>query len=151
MDRTRLYRLLFPSLAKKQVRDQHELQGFLARGKTASAEVLDAAPGHYKGSGGLRTRRMWTLSLRVRPAQGSEFEVTLEHGFLTYYSPVAGQTLDVVYDPDDRVHVIVYPPDPEPTDANLPSAARGGAGTYKVAGAKVIRRTPRESESPPSE
>ena len=94
---------------------------------------------------------MWTLSLRVRPAQGSEFEVTLEHAFLTYYSPVPGQTLDVVYDPDDRMHVIVYPPDPEPTDATLRSEARGGAGTYQVAGAKVIRRTPPERQPPPSQ
>ena len=133
------------------MRDQRGLQAFLARGKTASAKVLDAEPGDYQGSGGLRTRRMWKLSLCVRPAQGSEFEVTLEHGFLTYYSPVAGQTLDVVYDPDDRVHVIVYPPDPEPTDANLPSEGRGGAGTYQVAGAEVIRRTPPESQPPPSE
>jgi hypothetical protein len=77
--------------------------------------------------------------------------VTLEHAFLTYYSPVAGQTIDVVYDPDDRMHVIVYPPDPEPTDANLSSEAGRGAGTYKVAGARIIRRTARERQPPPAE
>jgi hypothetical protein len=56
-----------------------------------------------------------------------------------------------VYDPDDRMHVIVYPPDPEPTDANLSSEAGRGAGTYKVAGARIIRRTARERQPPPAE
>jgi hypothetical protein len=53
--------------------------------------------------------------LRVRPADGPEFEVERDMRFGDYgrYVPKAGEEIEVVYDPDDHEKVMVAPPTAE--------------------------------------
>jgi hypothetical protein len=50
--------------------------------------------------------------LRIRPADGPEFEVDRDMRFGDYgrYVPKAGDQIEVVYDPDDHEKVMVAPP-----------------------------------------
>src|SRR5512142_1478031 len=97
------------------------------RGVRAPAQVLEATQTHMAITTGneaivSNTEILWKLRLRVQPGTAEPFEVEVKESFPQLGGPVAGQTVGVLFDPDDHSKVVIAHDDPTQIDAAISTA-----------------------------
>ena len=106
-------------------------KALMKSGCSGTATVLEARPERmftHGGAGGQAGMDYppWFLSLRVVPTTGPEFEVQQKVRVHEFITPTPGETLQVLYDPDDHTRMIVDP-------RTAPETADEGSALYAAA------------------
>lgn len=103
------------------------------RGVRAPADVLEATQSNVAVTIGneaivSNTEVVWKLRLRVKPAMGEPFEAEVKERYPQFGGPAAGQTVGVLFDPDDHSKVVIAHDQGSQLDAAINTALANSPG-----------------------
>jgi hypothetical protein len=96
-------------LGKPSRRTRRHLESNGLRATAAVVEIGDSGPTFTDGTGPSATKELLlSATLRVQPQEGPAFEKQGRFRFPKFHPPKPGDSVEVIYDPDDHDKLMLY-------------------------------------------